>query len=380
LARVQATAEWVRENSDVLLVVGVGGSYAGAFAGMQLLGGTDNSTPWRGGAEIAGQVCAVKFIGTSFDPSLIVGFLTNYRDKRVTVNIVSKSGTTLEIIATFNIIEKFMREKYPEDAEYRKRIILTTSDAKGYLREYADKHGVTSFSIPDGVGGRYSVLSDAGYLPLAVAGIDVVAMQRGAADAYKGLRAEDLSKNEAYKYAVARYLLHTKAMKSVEVIAAFNDGFGGFGRWWQQLFGESEGKNGKGLLPTYLVYSRDLHSMGQFIQQGSPIFFETFVDFKNTAADVKLNTSSAEPALRVPVSSLAAINRAAQNGTIKAHTDAGVPIVVISVERLDAYHFGYMSYFFEVACAMSAFLLEVNPFDQPGVEFYKKNMRVELKG
>lgn len=352
IKKIQETAAQIRKTCDVLFVIGVGGSFAGAFAAQQWLG---NTFP-------------VEYIGTSFDPNTLNALLIKYKDKKICVNVVSKSGMTLEIIAAFNAIAKLA-----------KQIIVTTSANRGYLREYANKHNLQSFTILDGVGGRYSVLGAVGYLPLAVAGADIMEIHKGARKAYQDLLVSDLDKNEAYRYAAARYLLHKKAGKNVEVLASFFDGLEGLGRWWQQLFGESEGKAERGLFPVPLVYSRDLHSMGQYVQQGSPKFFETLIDVVKNSADVVLDTTSTDSMLCVPTASLAAINRAAFSGTVKAHADAGVPVVLLRAEKLDASGFGYLLYFFEISCAMSAFLLGVNPFDQPGVEFYKKNMRDELK-
>ena len=359
IAEIQKMAKYIRENCDVMFVIGVGGSYAGAYAGMQWL---------CSNGECGGKCFPVEYLGISFDPATLKNILEKYKGKRICVNIVSKSGTTLEIISAFNAV-----------APYATHVVATTSADKGFVKEYATSRGVMSFKILDGVGGRYSALGAVGYLPLAVDGVDIKKMHEGARQAYKDLAVSDLQKNEAYKYAAARWLLHKRTGKNVEVLASFFDGLEGLGRWWQQLFGESEGKEGKGLFPVNLVYSRDLHSMGQYVQQGNPIYFETLIDIEKPSVDFALDVKQSEDMLRVPVASMAELNRAAFVGTVKAHTDAGVPVVLVKADRLDAAGMGYMFYFFEIACAMSAFLLGVNPFDQPGVEFYKKNMREELK-
>ena len=358
IIEIQKIAKQIRESCDVMFMIGVGGSYAGAYAAMQWL---------CSNGECGGKCFPVEYLGISFDPATLKNILEKYKGKRICVNVVSKSGTTLEIISAFNAV-----------APYVSMVVSTTGD-KGFLREYTTSRGVTSFKILDGVGGRYSALGAVGYLPLAVDGVDIVAMHKGVRQAYKDLAICDLKKNEAYKYAAARWLLHKRVGKSVEVLASFFDGLEGLGRWWQQLFGESEGKGGQGLFPVNLVYSRDLHSMGQYIQQGNPIYFETLIDVIKPSLDFTMDTKQTEDMLRVPVSSMAALNRAAFEGTVKAHVDAGVPVVLLKADKLDAAGFGYMFYFFEIACSMSAFLLGVNPFDQPGVEFYKKNMREELK-
>jgi len=334
LKRINDTAEWIRKNSDVLLVIGVGGSYLGARAGLQLLAGW-NSFP-------------VEFLGTSFDPIPVLAFLEKYKNKRVCVNVISKSGTTMEITAVFDIIKSQM--KIPKS-----HLIFTTDARKGSLREMATKDGITSFVVPDRVGGRYSSLSAVGLLPFAVAGLDINAIMLGAKQAYSDLNNET---NAAYKYACTRYILNTKYKKDVEVLASFYEKMEAIGWWWQQLFGESEGKNGSGLFVSSMIFSRDLHSMGQYLQEGKPLLFETVINVKKPPNDL-----------------LRDLNNAAFLGTVKAHSDAGVPVVILNMEEINSTNFGYLIYFFETACAMSAYLIGVNPFDQPGVEAYKKNMK-----
>jgi len=357
LANIKKTAKQIRDNFDVLFVIGVGGSFAGAFSATQWFYET---------GHINGTYFPVEYIGISFDPNALKAVLDKYKGKRICVNVISKSGTTLETISTLNAA-----------LPYVSRIIATTGADTGYLRAYVVKNKLQSFEIQDGVGGRYSMLGSVGYLPMAVAGIDIDKVHKGAKQAYKDFRSDSVQKNEAYKYAAARYLLYKKQGKAVEIFASFFEGLEGFGRWWQQLFGESEGKQGKGLLPIPLVYSRDLHSMGQYVQQGAPIFFETILDIANSPVDVTLNTNEQDNMLKVPHASLAKINRAALGGTVKAHS-ASLPVVLVQMQQLDETGFGYLIYFFEIACAMSAMLLGVNPFDQPGVESYKKHMRDEL--
>jgi len=319
IEKIISTAKEIRRDFDVLFVVGTGGSFAGAYAGQN----------WFG-ADFP-----VEYLGTSFDPMIIDRALAKWKGKKICANVISKSGTTLEITSTVEVIKQHV-----------KRTIITMGEK--YNEEFA---------ILDGVGGRYSALSAVGYLPLAVAGVDIKAMHDGTRAAFKDL--ESPYDNEAYKYAIARHKLHHESEKTVEIFASFYEGLEGLGRWWQQLFGESEGKEGKGILPVCLAYSRDLHSMGQYIQQGNQIFFETILNVQKPPIESKLNS-------------------AAYKGTVKAHADAGVPVIIINICRLDAYAFGYLLYFFEIACAISALLLGVNPFDQPGVEFYKKEMRAVL--
>jgi glucose-6-phosphate isomerase len=342
---IKQKAEWIRKNCDVLLVIGIGGSYLGAYAGLRMLCG-NNSFP-------------VEFLGTSFDAVPVIKFLDKYGDKNICVNVISKSGTTKEISCVFEIINEFMHKKYHDRKDYRKRIIVTTDAVSGGLRKFADKNKLASFVVPDRVGGRYSVLSAVGLLPFSVAGISVDEILKGAKAAYDDLKNEN---NEAYKYAVTRYLLHTKYKKSVEVLASFCENTDGFAAWWQQLFGESEGKDGKGLFVSPMIFTRDLHSMGQYLQQGKKIVCETIINAEKPTTDSALNR----------------LNRAAFLGTVKAHFSGGVPVTVLNIQGLDSRCFGYAVYFFEIACAMSAYLLGVNPFDQPGVQFYKKEMTESL--
>jgi len=321
IERTVKTAKEIRDNFDVLFVIGTGGNFACVYTGYHWF---DSDFP-------------IEFLGTSFDPMVTDRALRKWKGKRICVNAISKSGVTLETYSALDAVKPFVG-----------RIIHTKGE------KWKDR----DFTILEGVGGRFSA-RDLMYLPLAVAGVDVRAMHEGARTAYKVLASP--YDNEAYKYAVARYKLHTKGKKTVEIFASFFEGLEGFGWWWQQLFGESEGKEGKGLMPVPLVYSRALHSMGQYVQQGNQIFFETLFNVAKPPIESKLNAAVFE-------------------GTVKAHAGAGVPLIVISVDRLDAYGFGYLLYFFEVACAMSALLLGVNPFNQPGVEFYKKEMHAALGG
>ena len=336
LDHINETAKWVHANFDVFLVIGVGGSYLGAAAGLQMLTGPDRFP--------------IEFLGTSFDAKPYADFANKYKNKRICVNVISKSGTTLEISAALDYIEKTLSIK-------KSSFIFTTDANKGMLRDRAIRDNIALFVVPDRVGGRYSVLSAVGLLPFAVGGIDINAITMGAKQAYEDLR---VVSSDAHKYALARYLLHTKYQKDVEVFASFYEGLGNLGGWHQQLFCESEGKDGKGIFVSPMIFTRDLHSMGQYIQQGQPILFETIVDF--------------EKSMHI-VGNFNKFNHAAIKGVVKAHTDANVPVIILNAQAPDALNFGYMVYFFEVACAINSYLLGVNPFDQPGVEFYKKNMR-----
>jgi glucose-6-phosphate isomerase len=355
IGRIKTAAAFIRKNCDVLLVLGVGGSYAGALAGISYSKHL--------------QDFPVEFAGFGFTAPQYLNFIEKYKNKRVAVNIISKSGTTMEIIAALNIIDTFMQKKYPKPTDYAAHTFITTGP-KGHMRDFATVRGISPFLIPDGVGGRYSVLSAVGLLPLAVAGINIDEILAGANE----MRAQTENlESPAYVYAATRFLLHTAHKKSVELIAGFND-TNDLALWQQQLFGESEGKDGRGLLPVAISFSRDLHSLGQFIQQGSPIIFETMLRVAAPAADYEF-AAGTHPANTAPVTHINKLNDAAYLGTVKAHAGAGVPIITIIAPDASAKSFGALVYFFEVSCAISAYLLGVNPFDQAGVEFYKKDMK-----
>ena len=363
LSKILKLAKHIEEDSDVLLVVGIGGSYLGAKAGISLLSKKSK--------------VEVLFAGTSFDYSELSQTLEAIKDKDVTVNVVSKSGTTVEILVTLNIIERFMKNKYKND--YKKRMIFTTDRENGYLRARANQEGIETLSVPDNMGGRYSVLSAVGLLPFAASGINVKKVLEGALQAYNDLNESDIEKNPAYRYAVYRYLLNRKLCKKIEFFASFSTKFAFFGDWLQQLFDESEGKDKKGIFVSSLTYSTDLHSVGQFIQQGSPIVAETFIDVKIPQKDNQvLNVPLGSPIKFLDNKFVSEISRAGFNGTIKAHSEAGVPIAIIEIDEINEFEYGYLVYFFEKACACSGYLLGVNPFNQPGVEQYKTYMKQNL--
>lgn len=365
LSKILKLAKHIEEDSDVLLVIGIGGSYLGAKAGISLLSKKSK--------------VEVLFAGTSFDYSDLSQTLEAIKDKDVTVNVVSKSGTTVEVLVTLNIIERFMKNKYKND--YKKRMIFTTDRENGYLRARANQEGIETLSVPDNMGGRYSVLSAVGLLPFAVSGINVKKVLEGALQAYNDLDESDIEKNPAYKYAVYRYLLNRKFGKKIEFFASFSTKFAFFGDWLQQLFDESEGKDKKGIFVSSLTYSTDLHSVGQFIQQGSPIVAETFIDVKTPQKDNQvLNVPLGSPIKFLDNKFVSEISRAGFNGTIKAHSEAGVPIAIIEIDEINEFEYGYLVYFFEKACACSGYLLGVNPFNQPGVEQYKTYMKQNLIG
>ena len=359
-AKIMKLARHIEEDSDALLVVGIGGSYLGAKAGIEMLAKKSK--------------VEVLFAGTSFDYSDLSQTLEYLKDKDVTVNVVSKSGTTVEILTALNIIERFMKNKYKN--EYKKRMIFTTDKEKGYLRLRANQEGIETLIVPDNMGGRYSVLSAVGLLPFAVAGINIKKIMEGALQAYNDLNTDDIDANPAYKYAVYRYLINRKLGKKIELFTSFSTKFAFFGDWLQQLFAESEGKDRKGLFVSSLTFSTDLHSVGQFIQQGTPILAETFIDVKTPQKDNQiLNVPLGSPIKFLDGKSVSEVARAGFNGTVQAHSEAGVPIAIVEIDEISEFEFGYLVYFFELACACSGYLLGVNPFNQPGVEQYKSYMK-----
>ncbi len=364
-AKIQKLAKTIASNSDVLLVVGIGGSYLGAKAGLDML------------LESKSKV-EVVFAGTCFDYTDLAEKLEYVKNKDVTVNIISKSGTTVETLLALNLIEKFLKNKYK--ADYKQRLIFTTDKTVGYLRQRATQEGIETLCVPDYMGGRYSVLSAVGMLPFACAGLNIKRIMEGAAQAFNDLSKENIEENPAYQYAIYRHMLNTKLGKKVELFASFSSKLSSFGAWLQQLFDESEGKDGKGLFVGSLAYSTDLHSVGQFIQQGTPMIAETFINVQNPAKDIKLSGIALDSPIKfLEGKNFSDVNNAAQNGTLKAHIDAKVPIVCVEIDEISDFNFGYLVYFFELACATSGYLLGVNPFDQPGVEQYKSYMKELLK-
>ena len=356
-ARIKEAAKKIREDSDVLLVAGIGGSYLGARAVVEAVKGLYHNDTEDG--------LKIYFCGNTISPTYLNDIIKVTKGKRFSINVISKSGTTTETALAFRVLRKLLEDSVgPEEAN--KRIYATTDRAKGTLKQLADAQGWPTFVVPDDVGGRYSVLTAVGLLPIACAGIDIDALMKGAADAREAYSVCSKD-NDAYRYAMTRNILYRKG-KVVETLAAFEPDFTMMNEWYKQLFGESEGKDQKGLMPTSCIFSTDLHSMGQFLQDGSRTMFETYVDIKNTREDFYI-----EP-LEGNFDGLNFLADQAMEGTILAHNDGGVPIGVIEVDSLDAYNVGYLIYFFWKACAVSGYLLSVNPFDQPGVESYKKNM------
>ena len=364
-ARIKEAAKKIREDSDVLLVAGIGGSYLGARAVVEAVKGLYHNDTEDG--------LKIYFCGNTISPTYLNDIIKVTKGKRFSINVISKSGTTTETALAFRVLRKLLEDSVgPEEAN--KRIYATTDRAKGTLKQLADAQGWPTFVVPDDVGGRYSVLTAVGLLPIACAGIDIDALMKGAADAREAYSVCSKD-NDAYRYAMTRNILYRKG-KVVETLAAFEPDFTMMNEWYKQLFGESEGKDQKGLMPTSCIFSTDLHSMGQFLQDGSRTMFETYVDIKNNREDFYIEPleGNFDGLNFLADQNMSVVNRKAMEGTILAHNDGGVPIGVIEVDSLDAYNVGYLIYFFWKACAVSGYLLSVNPFDQPGVESYKKNM------
>ncbi len=347
---------------DAIVVIGIGGSYLGAKAGYEFL-----KTPFKK------EKPELIFAGHHLSANYLKQLLKYLNKKNYVINVISKSGTTTEPAVAFRLLKAHIENKYGLEAA-RTRIFATTDKARGSLYQLAINEGYERFVIEDSVGGRFSVLSAVGLLPFVFVGIDVEKMIKGAKDAYNDASTPDLKKNQAYLYAVTRYLLG-KHGKDVEYLINYEPRLAFFAEWWKQLFGESEGKNGQGLLVHSASFTTDLHSLGQQVQDGKRIIFETVLNLKKTdKLAIPFDVNDLDKLNYIAGKEISYVNQQAFLGTKEAHIDGGVPNIVITLDKLDAYHFGYLVYFFEIACAMSAYLLDVNPFDQPGVEAYKKNM------
>jgi len=369
-ARIKQAADKIRSDSDVLVVIGIGGSYLGARAAIEALQHSFyNMLP--DGERKAPQIF---FAGNNISSTYVTHLLQLLEGRSWSINVISKSGTTTEPAIAFRIFREKLEQKYGKE-EARRRIYATTDRAKGALKKLATEEGYESFVIPDDVGGRYSVLTAVGLLPIAAAGIDIDAMMQGAADAAKEYANPNLAENGAYQYAAARNALYRKG-KAIEILVNYEPSLHFVSEWWKQLYGESEGKDYKGIYPASVDFSTDLHSMGQFIQEGSRNLFETVIQVDEVSEHI---TIQEDPADLDGLNFLAGktldfVNKKAFQGTLLAHSDGNVPNLVITIKDFSPYTFGYLVYFFEKACGISGYLLGVNPFDQPGVEAYKKNM------
>ncbi len=362
LPRIQSVADRLKQY-DVLVVIGIGGSYLGTKAGLKFL-----ETPFK---HIKPEII---FAGHNMSSNYMVELLEYIKDKSVAVNVISKSGTTTEPAIAFRLIMDQLKARYSK-VELQSRIVATTDQARGALFQLSKAEGYDQFVIPDDVGGRYSVLSPVGLLPLAVAGYDIQEMISGAKKAYEDASNPDLTKNVSYQYAVLRYMLYTQG-KKIEMLASYEPNMQYVNEWWKQLFGESEGKENKGLFISSALFSTDLHSLGQYIQEGERHLFETVIHIDQPKKDIVIQAQDQDlDGLNyLAGETLSYVNTKAEEGTLLAHQEGNVPNIVLHLENVSEASFGYMMYFFEIACAMSAYLIEINPFDQPGVESYKKHM------
>ena len=365
--RIKKAADKIKNDSEILVVVGIGGSYLGARAAIEML--TDSFYNLTAGKKTP----KIIYAGNSISSSYLADVIDLVKDKDFSVNIISKSGTTTEPALAFRILRAMLIEKYGIDGA-KERIYATTDKARGALKSFADKEGYETFVIPDDVGGRFSVLTAVGLLPIAAAGIDIDEMMKGAQDA-RIEYAKPYSDNICYKYAALRNILNRKG-KSVERMVNYEPCLIYFSEWWKQLFGESEGKDNRGIFPASVSFSTDLHSMGQYIQDGSRILFETVLNVEKPKKDLEFpfEEENIDGLNFLAGMTVDTVNNKAFQGTLLAHTDGNAPNIVINIPEITPYYFGNLVYFFEKACAISGYILGVNPFNQPGVEAYKKNM------
>ena len=362
-SRIKEVAAKVRENTEVFVVCGIGGSYLGARAAIEMMNGLYGD-----------KKPEIIYMGNTFSSTYISQVMNYIKDKEVTVNVISKSGTTTETALAFRILKQFMEEKYGEDA--KNRIIATTDKARGTLKALADKEGYETFVIPDDIGGRFSVITPVGLLPIAVAGIDIDALMKGLHDGMGEYGDADLEKNAAYRYAVARRILQNQGY-DVELLVNYEPQMQMVAEWWKQLFGESEGKDGKGILPDSVCFSTDLHSLGQFVQEGKKVLFETNLYVETPMIDLTFpNDEANEDGMNyLAGKSVDWANKMAAKGTLQAHEETGgVPNILLTMPGMTSYDFGNMCMFFFKAIAMTTLMNDSNPFNQPGVEVYKKNM------
>lgn len=368
--KIKQVAEKIQNQSEVLLVVGIGGSYLGAKSTIEALTNSfhndldedDRKTP------------KVYFAGNNISGRYLKHLVELVKDKDFSVNVISKSGTTTETAIAFRVFRDLLEKKYGEDGA-KERIFATTDKQRGALKSLADEKGYETFIIPDNVGGRYSVLTPVGLLPIAVVGLDIDELMKGAFDGMKEYSKKDIESNTCYQYAIVRNCLYNKG-KTTEILVDYEPSLSYVGEWWKQLYGESEGKNGKGIFPASVHFSTDLHSMGQFIQDGKKDFFETIINIENYEDDIDIPyvEKNLDGLNYLSDKSFNYVNQKAYEATRMAHVDGNVPNLVITLDKLNEYNFGKLIYFFEKACGISGYLLGVNPFNQPGVEAYKKNM------
>ena len=363
LARIKKDAQYVRDNFDILVVCGIGGSYLGARCALEALNGLKSDDKLE-----------IIFMGQTFSPNYVAQVMNYLKGKNFAINVISKSGTTTETSISFRLLKELL-EKQVGKEKAKKAIYATTDKEKGALKTLCNNEGYATYVLPGDIGGRYSVFTAVGTFPLACAGIDVEALLKGAFKAREDIQSLPLKDNKCYQYAVMRDYMY-RHNKPVEMYVTYEPQMSQISEWLKQLFGESEGKEHKGLYPSSATFSTDLHSLGQYVQDGTPLLFETIINIKEPKQDVVIphDNDDLDGLNYLEGKNLAFVNQKAFEGTLKAHEDGGVPCNVITLDKLDEYNLGYLFYFFMRACAMSAYMLDINPFNQPGVEVYKKNM------
>ena len=363
LARIKKDAQYVRDNFDILVVCGIGGSYLGARSALEALNGLKSDDKLE-----------IIFMGQTFSPNYVAQVMNYLRGKNFAINVISKSGTTTETSISFRLLKELLESQVGKE-KARKAIYATTDREKGALKTLCNNEGYATYVLPGDIGGRYSVFTAVGTFPLACAGIDVEAMLKGAQEARKEIESAPLKDNKCYQYAAMRDYMY-RHNKPVEMYVTYEPQMSQISEWLKQLFGESEGKEHKGLYPSSATFSTDLHSLGQYVQDGTPLLFETIINVSEPKQDIVIphDNDDLDGLNYLEGKNLAFVNQKAFEGTLKAHEDGGVPCNVIYLDKLDAYNLGYLFYFFMRACAMSAYMLDINPFNQPGVEVYKKNM------
>lgn len=368
--RIKNAAKKIQNNSDVLIVIGIGGSYLGARAAIEML----NHSFYNCLSKDERKTPEIYFVGNNISSTYILDLVDLVKNKDISVNVVSKSGTTTEPAIAFRVFKELLEEKYGKDGA-KERIFATTDKSRGALKTLATAEGYETFVIPDDVGGRFSVLTAVGLLPIATSGINIDDMMKGAKEAREDFSNPDLKENPCYTYVAARNALYRKG-KTTEILVNYEPRLQYFSEWWKQLYGESEGKDGKGIFPSSVNFSTDLHSMGQYIQDGMRNIFETVINIEKPSRELTLKAfeDDLDGLNYLQGKTVDFVNKKAYEGTVIAHNDGGVPNLVIEVPEISAYYFGYLVYFFEKACGVSGYVLGVNPFDQPGVEAYKKNM------
>ena len=364
---IKASAEKIKKNCDVFIVIGIGGSYLGARAAIEFVKSPVYNNMKKDTPDIY-------FSGCNISAEALSELLAICEGKDVCINVISKSGTTTEPAVAFRVFRALLEKKYGVEGA-RERIFVTTDKARGTLKKFSDEKGYQTFVVPDDVGGRFSVLTAVGLLPIAVAGIDIDSLMKGAQDAANAYTDDDIAKNDCYKYAALRNILYRKG-KTTEILVGYEPSNQLFNEWWKQLYGESEGKDQRGIYPSSVIFSTDLHSLGQYIQDGMRNIFETVLNVEKTGFELEIpyDEANVDGLNFLAGMDLNKVNKTAMQGTLLAHVDGGVPNIVIDVADKSAHSLGYLIYFFELACAISGYVLGVNPFDQPGVEAYKKNM------